>query len=304
MSRRAFTLIELLVVIAIIAILAAILFPVFAQARETARRSVCLSSVKQIGLAMQQYMTDYDEVTPSIMGGSAFMNMYGYQGDFYITMQPYVKNLGIFFCPDRHEWKNDDDDTCADGFNKTDQCIGYGYNWGVAPNAGMGITGVRFSVATPLGNFTIEPGKPEAAISKPAEMFAFGDTGDVSRFSLCPTYIFQYNDPNYTGSGAGGGVPGYPDTTGQTWAHWTSNSMIRHGGRLNMNFVDGHSKSVLFKAGFLTPRGNAFVGFPKSTSDQLMYCSDPNLTGTKWGYTMTCSDWCAWIESNTVWYTN
>src|SRR5438105_1513752 len=63
--RAAFTLIELLVVIAIIAILAAILFPVFAQARENARQTACLSNAKQLGLALQMYTQDYDEVVPN-----------------------------------------------------------------------------------------------------------------------------------------------------------------------------------------------------------------------------------------------
>ncbi|MEN6304741.1 MAG: prepilin-type N-terminal cleavage/methylation domain-containing protein, partial [Armatimonadia bacterium] len=68
MKRRGFTLIELLVVIAIIAILAAILFPVFAKAREKARQSSCLSNMKQMGLACLQYAQDYDEVLPAGMG--------------------------------------------------------------------------------------------------------------------------------------------------------------------------------------------------------------------------------------------
>src|SRR5256884_9841878 len=67
-KTRAFTLIELLVVIAIIAILAAILFPVFAQAREKSRQAVCLSNTKQMGLAVSMYAQDYDEVLP--MGGN------------------------------------------------------------------------------------------------------------------------------------------------------------------------------------------------------------------------------------------
>ena len=69
-SRRAFTLIELLVVIAIIALLAAILFPVFARARENARRSSCGSNMKQMGLAVQQYSQDYDERFPRAGGPS------------------------------------------------------------------------------------------------------------------------------------------------------------------------------------------------------------------------------------------
>lgn len=90
--RKGFTLIELLVVIAIIAILAAILFPVFAKAREKARQSSCLSNLKQIGLATLQYVQDYDEVLPAHQRQGRSMTV-------QTQIQPYLKNMQIWVCP-------------------------------------------------------------------------------------------------------------------------------------------------------------------------------------------------------------
>ncbi|MEN6303841.1 MAG: DUF1559 domain-containing protein [Armatimonadia bacterium] len=98
--RRGFTLIELLVVIAIIAILAAILFPVFAKAREKARQSSCLSNLKQLTLACVSYAQDYDEQLPweelDTNGSGAFDS-----GDttWRSMVYPYTRNAQIFFCP-------------------------------------------------------------------------------------------------------------------------------------------------------------------------------------------------------------
>ena len=97
--RRGFTLIELLVVIAIIAILAAILFPVFARAREAARKASCESNLKQIGLAVNIYKQDYDEVLPFYVNGASWTwagQANTYWGYFY---QPYAKNQAIWRCP-------------------------------------------------------------------------------------------------------------------------------------------------------------------------------------------------------------
>jgi len=91
--RRGFTLIELLVVIAIIAILAAILFPVFARAREKARQSSCLANAKQLNLAIMQYAQDYDETYPrTSIGGT---------GTWPNAVMPYMKNWQILICPSR-----------------------------------------------------------------------------------------------------------------------------------------------------------------------------------------------------------
>jgi prepilin-type N-terminal cleavage/methylation domain-containing protein len=118
-TRNGFTLIELLVVIAIIAILAAILFPVFAKAREKARQATCVSNVKQIGLAWMMYVQDYDEKFPPnnspaaansdwmMRPGGAFpckpcrpiSKTTGNAYDPRIFAMPYIKNEGIFHCP-------------------------------------------------------------------------------------------------------------------------------------------------------------------------------------------------------------
>jgi prepilin-type N-terminal cleavage/methylation domain-containing protein/prepilin-type processing-associated H-X9-DG protein len=105
-GRPGFTLIELLVVIAIIAILAAILFPVFAQARSKARQSACLSNMKQLGTGLMMYAQDYDETLPlNDYIGNGLAPLLGWRdpraGDSWCSgIYPYVKNLQIYVCPE------------------------------------------------------------------------------------------------------------------------------------------------------------------------------------------------------------
>ncbi len=100
-TRNGFTLIELLVVIAIIALLAAILFPVFAQAREKARQTACVSNLKQIGLAVRMYVQDYDETFPIFHAYNSAVppGQPGHKG-VEAELEPYAKSRDLFRCPD------------------------------------------------------------------------------------------------------------------------------------------------------------------------------------------------------------
>jgi prepilin-type N-terminal cleavage/methylation domain-containing protein len=130
-SRRrtpgGFTLIELLVVIAIIAILAAILFPVFAKAREKARQTSCISNLKQIGLAVMQYIQDYDERYPTVRTWVNGVNK-GYE--WRMSIQPYIKNVQVLSCPsgnrsDQFYWG----DCIGQGDSMENPYVGRSYAW-------------------------------------------------------------------------------------------------------------------------------------------------------------------------------
>ena len=103
-TKSGFTLIELLVVIAIIALLAAILLPVFSTAREMARRASCASNEKQMGIALVAYSQDYDEVMAPFSLGTGYLGFMGYGGGdgprWADMIYPYVKSMSVFNCPD------------------------------------------------------------------------------------------------------------------------------------------------------------------------------------------------------------
>ena len=174
MRRHGFTLIELLVVIAIIAILAAILFPVFARAREKARQSSCLSNTKQLALSVLMYVQDYDE---SFM----FANLNPPGTYWYVAAEPYIKNAQIRVCPSKSNL------ACGYGYN-----MDYlGYSWGTA---GTQTTPIKL-----------------ADIQSPAETVMLSDSNSIYSFyggrgsGGSPVYdTNSYNgwDPNNPSGGA------------------------------------------------------------------------------------------------------
>lgn len=105
MKRNAFTLIELLVVIAIIAILAAILFPVFAEAKKSAQKTTCLSNIKQVGLSILMYSNDFDDMTPNAGGwefwewGAEQSNPATHPGGIVFRTRPYIKTVQLYRSP-------------------------------------------------------------------------------------------------------------------------------------------------------------------------------------------------------------
>jgi prepilin-type N-terminal cleavage/methylation domain-containing protein len=137
LTNLGFTLIELLVVIAIIALLAAILFPVFSRARENARRSSCQSNQKQIGLAWVQYAQDYDERMVPVSGNTSINNQKPH--DWPRSMQPYIKNTQILKCPSAS--RNQEGNRITS--------ISYSYNASVGLN-GKTLAAIPLAAQTPV----------------------------------------------------------------------------------------------------------------------------------------------------------
>jgi prepilin-type N-terminal cleavage/methylation domain-containing protein/prepilin-type processing-associated H-X9-DG protein len=248
-ETQGFTLIELLVVIAIIAILAAILFPVFAQARAAARKITCTSNVRQLTNAFLMYAQDYDETWVTTGkdyndGNSTDVN------DANYLVQPYVKNFSIFYCPERTQLQPPD--ACGT-LDSSCRLIGYGMNYGPYHNrAGYGL--FHISTALTTGNIWegkrhYFPGRTLAEYVSPAEMVAQIDTNDNPQYTNAPYDQNQTNSPL---------------------------SEIRHGGRYSVSFVDGHAKTFLMK-----PYNDPVDGYelqPADPANILMFCYNPDAT--------------------------
>lgn len=239
-SRSGFTLIELLVVIAIIAILAAILFPVFAQAREKARGASCLSNNKQVATSWMMYVQDYDEVMPPIAQNFAVAA----PNNWWTAklLEPYFKTWSILVCPSAgHDNR---------GVFTAGNPVAWYYNQMRFPNYGYNY----LALGKINGDCATTTGISMAAIQKPAETIEFAD----SRIYGVNAGSAWINDP--TGWPR---VAPAPDECIYYWGgtqggwNWPSNAEkpstmgyleARHQDGVNTSFVDGHVKYMKWQA--------------------------------------------------------
>ncbi len=229
--RKAFTLIELLVVIAIIAILAAILFPVFAQARDKARQIACLSNAKQVGTAVMMYVQDYDEMYPS-----------NHWGIYYVTVQPYMKNGQVWRCPS------------YSGVYTVRPCFWWGQQGGAC--TGVEVTRVVtgwLSNSDVMGGWDNSPPKPLANVGEPASTVELaendnyggregaineppGSLPQTAQMAVSPCRRAQHATfhPRWNVSRAGVWPTGANNLNSRLGAH--------HFGGLQIVYADGHAK--------------------------------------------------------------
>jgi prepilin-type N-terminal cleavage/methylation domain-containing protein/prepilin-type processing-associated H-X9-DG protein len=258
-GRSGFTLIELLVVVAMLAVLAALIFPVFVGARARARQTACLSNLSQIGRAALLYAGDYDERLPSVLAHRTLPTDPG------LTLQPYLVSLEVWYCPDRLTVRP----LCTDPRHpqRTEKrCMGYGYNmgsgWGpiVFPRSvlrkGDGLTRPDES------DYSLQIGVTLSEVWQTSHCLLFGDTNDDPNLSLWRDVM--------PGVRVGGPDGGALDGAGHPY------EPPRHQDGNNFVFVDGRARWLRFPGGSYTDGG------PWVIPDMPMYSRTGEWLDVQW----------------------
>lgn len=246
--KKAFTLIELLVVIAIIAILAAILFPVFAQAKLAAKKTQVLSNAKQIGLALYMYTNDWDDTTAKLGSGVDWTNQ----------LYPYVKNEDLFMNPLRNDYDSGGCATAPTAGSDEPNCryVGFGYNWGPLKRRGGGLLQAQQDdpnyPATSSDAHYI-PGVSLTSVVAPADMFAFSVSYDTPRITMGIQFL-------------------------QCTFHGTHQGDEFFAGQWPVVYADGHAKAIQWQGGFGQPgaEGHRFA-VPANHALVVDFCRDPSI---------------------------
>lgn len=232
LSARAFTLIELLVVIAVIAILAAILFPVFAQAREKARQASCMSNVKQLGTAMLMYGQDYEETFPMMENNPVARFTIANMLDPYIKAGNKNTNAsGGNAWPEGSVWRCPSSNTYNDGNDLTSYfSVSWNYGYLTVIDSSTNFVPTYASPDTyGLWAWT-QPGRAFAEVKAPAETIAFTDAGHSDGpHGVMATWSGLMSPASRYNNGAN---------------DWFSVSEGRHNGMANISWCDGHCKAM------------------------------------------------------------